>query len=139
MVQILSHTPIWVYALFLVLLGFGLMQTRTRTVTKIPALLLPVGMIALSLAGIKSSFGFTTIPLAAWAWPWPLQPFLDTPFSEIRGFATTQRTVFPGHWVPLVMMPILHVYGHECPVSHTNVIGAFALLYPLSGYFLQGL
>lgn len=45
-VQILSHTPIWVYALFFVLLGFGLMQTRTRTVGKILALLLPVGMIA---------------------------------------------------------------------------------------------
>jgi hypothetical protein len=46
-VQILSHTPIWVYALFFVLLVFGLMQTRTRTVRKIFALLLPVGMIAL--------------------------------------------------------------------------------------------
>ena len=39
------------------LLAFGLMQTRTRTVRKIPALLLPVGMVALSLAGIKTSFG----------------------------------------------------------------------------------
>jgi hypothetical protein len=39
-VQILSHTSIWVYALFFVLLVFGLIQTRTRTVSKILALLL---------------------------------------------------------------------------------------------------
>ena len=50
-VQILSHTPIWVYALFFVLLAFGLIQTRTRTVRKMPALLLPAGMTALSLFG----------------------------------------------------------------------------------------
>ena len=50
-VQILAHTPIWVYALFFVLLAFGLIQTRTRTVRKMPALLLPAGMTALSLFG----------------------------------------------------------------------------------------
>jgi hypothetical protein len=64
-VQVLSHTLIWVYALFFVPLVFALIQTRTRTVSKIPALLLPVGMIALSLAGINSSFGLRMIPLAA--------------------------------------------------------------------------
>jgi len=31
-VQILSHTPAWVFVLFFVLLVFGLMQTRTRKV-----------------------------------------------------------------------------------------------------------
>jgi uncharacterized membrane protein len=53
--------------LFFVLLVFGLMQTRTRSVRKIPALLLPASMIALSLAGIESSFGLTLAPLASWA------------------------------------------------------------------------
>lgn len=62
--QILSHTPIWVFALFFVLLGFGLQQTRTRSVSIVPALQLPAGMIAYSLAGINSSFGLRTIPLA---------------------------------------------------------------------------
>ena len=65
--HILSHTPIWVFALFLGLLVFGLMQTRTRTVRRIPALLLPAGMIALSLAGIQSSFGLAPMPVVAWA------------------------------------------------------------------------
>lgn len=55
-VQILSHTPAWVFVLFFVLLVFGLMQTRTRKVRRIPALLLPAGMIALSLAGIMAIF-----------------------------------------------------------------------------------
>lgn len=38
-VQILSNTPAWVFVLFFVLLAFGLMQTSTRTVGRIPVLL----------------------------------------------------------------------------------------------------
>ena len=44
------------FALFFVLRVLGLMQTRTRTVRKFPALLLPAGMIALSLAVIMAIF-----------------------------------------------------------------------------------
>ena len=65
--QVLSHTPTWVFALLLVLLVFGLMQTRTRTAGRILALLLPAGMIALSMAGIQSSFGLAPLPLVSWA------------------------------------------------------------------------
>ena len=65
LVQILSNTPTWVFLLFFVLLVFGLMQTRTRTVRKMPTLLLPTGMILLSLTGINSSFGLRLIPLAS--------------------------------------------------------------------------
>ena len=72
-VQILSHTPIWVFALFVMLLAFGLMQSRTRTVSLTPALQLPAGMIALSLTGIYFSFGFRTMPPPGGA---PFRPFL---------------------------------------------------------------
>ena len=90
--QILSHTPIWVYGLFFVLLVFGLIQTRTRTVRKLPALLLPAGMLALSLWGIYSSFGLATIPLAAWGMAIVIATVLAPPFSGIRGFTARQRT-----------------------------------------------
>ena len=65
MVQIMTNTPAWVFALFFALLALGLLQTRTRTVRQLPALLLPAGMVALSLAGINSSFGLRAGPLAA--------------------------------------------------------------------------
>lgn len=105
MAQILAHTPTWVFALFFVLLVFGLMQTKTRSVGKFPALLLPVGMVALSLAGINSSFGFTPVPLASWAVALAVAVvfgyavFRD---KRVEYDASARKFFVPGSWVPLV-------------------------------------
>jgi len=147
-VQILSHTPIWVYATFFVLLGFGLIQTRTRTVSKLPALLLPAGMLALSLAGIYTSFGFATLPLAAWGMAIASATVVGSTFfrdTRIHCTATDGTFVIPGSWVPLgVMMAIfvtkyvyaiLHAY-HAAGIATPLVIGALSAVYGLlSGYF----
>ena len=148
MVQILSHTPIWVYALFFVLLVFGLMQTRTRTVGKIPALLLPVGMVALSLAGINSSFGFTTIPLAAWGMAMAVATVVGYAFfrdKRIRCEATGGKFFMPASWIPLVVIMAIffakYVYAvmkaSNAEVIATPIfIGALSAVYGLlSGYF----
>ena len=147
-VQILSHTPIWVYALFLVLLVFGLLQTRTRTVGKIPALLLPVGMIALSLAGINSSFGLRTIPLAAWGVALTIATVVGYTFfrdKRIHCKATDGKFFIPGSWVPLVVMMAIffakYVYAvmnalNAEVISTPMFIGALSAVYGLlSGYF----
>jgi hypothetical protein len=109
-VQILSHTPIWVYGLFFVLLAFGLIQTRTRTVSKVPALLLPAGMIALSLWGIYSSFGLATIPLAAWGVTIASATVVGYIFfrdTRIHCTATDGSFFIPGSWGPLVVMMVI--------------------------------
>ena len=147
-VQILSHTPIWVYALFFVLLVFGLIQTRTRTVSKIPALLLPVGMIALSLAGINSSFGLRTIPLAAWGAALTVATVVGYTFfrdKRIHCKATDGKFFIPGSWVPLVAMMAIffakYVYAvmnasNAEVISTPMFIGALSAVYGLlSGYF----
>jgi hypothetical protein len=147
-VQILSHTPIWVYALFFVLLVFGLIQTRTRTVSKIPALLLPAGMIALSLAGINSSFGLTTIPLAAWGIAMAIATVVGYTFFRDRRIhckATDGKFLIPGSWVPLVVMmaiffakyvyAVMNAFNAEV-ISTPMFIGALSAVYGLlSGYF----
>ncbi len=147
-VQILSHTPIWVYALFFVLLGFGLMQTRSRTVSKITALLLPVGMIALSLGGINSSFGLTTIPLAAWGIAIAIATVVGYSFfrdKRIHCEATSGKFFVPGSWVPLVVMMAIFFTKYVYAVMHASnaelistpiFIGALSAVYGLlSGYF----
>lgn len=147
-VQIFSHTPIWVYALFFGLLVFGLIQTRTRTVGKIPALLLPVGMIALSLAGINSSFGLRTIPLAAWGVALTIATVVGYTFfrdKRIHCEATDGKFFIPGSWVPLVAMMTIfftkYVYAvlnasHAEIISTPMFIGALSAVYGLlSGYF----
>jgi hypothetical protein len=146
-VQILSHTPIWVFALFFVLLVFGLMQTRTRTVRIIPALLLPVGMIALSLAGINSSFGLTTIPLAAWGIAIAVATVVGYILRDkrIHCEATGGKFFIPGSWVPLVVIMAIFFAKYVYAVMHASnaevistpmFIGALSAVYGLlSGYF----
>ncbi|HEY0393814.1 MAG TPA: DUF6622 family protein [Candidatus Elarobacter sp.] len=147
-VQILVHTPIWVYGLFFVLLVFGLMQTRTRTVAKIPALLLPVGMIALSLFGIYSSFGFRPLPLVAWATATAIASAAGYAFfrdTRVRRDATGGKFLIAGSWGPLVVMmaifcvkyvyAILHGFNAEV-IATPMFIGALSAVYGvLSGYF----
>ena len=146
--QILSHTPLWVYALFFVLLVLGLIQTRTRTVRKIPALLLPAGMIAISLAGINSSFGFTTIPLVAWGMAVTIATVVGYTFfrdKRIHCEAPDGKFFIPGSWVPLVVMmaifftkyayAVMNSFNAEF-ISAPMFIGALAAVYGLlSGYF----
>ena len=148
LVQILSHTPIWVYALFFVLLAFGLMQTRTRTVGKILALLLPVGMIALSLGGINSSFGLTTIPLVAWGMAVAIATAVGYFFfrdKRIHYVAADGKFFIPGSWVPLVVMMAIFFAKYVYAVMHASnaeviatpiFIGTLSAVYGLlSGYF----
>jgi hypothetical protein len=147
-VQILVHTPIWVYATFFVLLGFGLSQTRTRTVGKLPALLLPAGMLALSLAGIYTSFGLATLPLVAWGMGLTMATAVGSTFfrdTRIHVKATDGTFFIPGSWVPLVVMmtifcvkygyAVMHAY-HAAGIATPMLIGALSALYGLlSGYF----
>lgn len=147
-IQILAHTPIWVYPLFLLLLVFGFIQTRTRNVRRIPALLLPASMSALSLAGIISSFGLTTIPLAAWGTALTMATAVGYTFfrdTRLHSNATDGTFLMPGSWVPLVVMmaifftkylyAVMNAFNPEI-FSTPIFIGTLSAVYGLfSGYF----
>ena len=147
-VQVLSRTPVWVWALFVALLVFGFMQTRTRTVGRIPALLLPAGMIALSIFGIHSSFGLRPLPMLAWGVALTITAVVGYVFfrdKRIHFNAADRKFFIPGSWTPLaVMMAIfLAKYGYavmsalKADVTATPLfIGALSAVYGLlSGYF----
>jgi len=147
-VQILANTPVWVFALFFGLLVFGLMQTRTRTVRMFPALLLPAGMIALSLAGINSSFGLRPVPLASWAVALALAATIGYAlFRDKRvGYdATTRKFFLPGSWMPLAVIMAIFFAKYVYAVMHAMKIEAIsaplfvvvlsAVYGVLSGYF----
>jgi len=121
LVQILSNTPAWVFVLFLALLAFGLMQTRTRPVGRIPALLLPAGMIALSLAGINSSFGLRLVPLAAWAVALGIATLVGYAVFRDRRVeydATEKKFLVPGSWVPLAVIMAIFFAKYLYAVMH---------------------
>jgi len=147
-VQILSKTPVWVFALFAGLLVFGLMETRSRTVRMFPALLLPACMIALSLAGIESSFGLRPVPLASWAVALVLAAtagyvlFRD---RKVEYDATTKKFFIPGSWTPLAVImaiffakyayAVMHAMKIEVVAAPLFVVVLSAVYGVLSGYF----
>jgi hypothetical protein len=147
-VQIFSNTPAWVFVLLFVLLAFGVMQTRTRSVRRFPALLLPAGMIVLSLAGINSSFGLMPVPLAAWAVALAIAAVVGYALFRDRRVefdATEQKFFVPGSWMPLVVIMAIfftkYVYAvmralNADVISTPAFVVALSTIYGLlSGYF----
>lgn len=65
-IEILTHTPLWVYGLFVGLIFVGWQQTRERYVKQPTLLILPLGMLALSFFGATSSFGYSLTIMLLW-------------------------------------------------------------------------
>jgi hypothetical protein len=148
MLQILSHTPAWVFALFVGLLAFGLLQTRSRHVKKTLAYALPVGMVALSLSGIQSSFGLKPLPVAAWASGLMVVTLIAYKVFPPKGIslnAGDNTFYIPGSWTPLAVImaifftkylfAVMQGFGAGAAGGHVTV-AALSLAYGcFSGYF----
>lgn len=149
MLQILSHTPLWVFALFAGLLALGLMQARSRNVNKLRAYVLPVGMIVLSLAGVQSSFGLKPVPVALWAAGLILVALVGYLFFRDRRVAfdpDSNAFHIPGSWCPLGVIMAIFFTKYAVAVMQALEVDAagsqaFAMTLSLayggfSGYFV---
>jgi len=67
LLQILAHTPKWVFALFFGLLWLGSRQLLSGRVALTRITIMPVVMGALAVYGVLSAFGDTPLALAGWA------------------------------------------------------------------------
>lgn len=138
-VKILNNTPTWVFGLFFGLVAIGLMQVRTRRVGRLAAFVLPAGMVALSLAGISSSFGLEPWPLAAWAIALALSAlcgywvFRDT---RVEYDGVADRFVVPGSWVPLAV--ILAIFFAKYAYAVMRALNAEVISTPLFIAMLSG-
>jgi hypothetical protein len=147
--QILTNTPPWVFVLFLVLLGYGWLQTRTRTIGAGRLALLPLIMIGLSLTAVSTTFGAKPAVLGAWAGGGALAIALIHGLMKPGAFATAApggRITMTGSWLPLALMmtifftryavTVLMVFNRPLRQSAPFAAG-IALLYGfLSGLFL---
>jgi len=66
MLQILQHTPLWVFGLFIGLILLGYSQTKTRKVSAQRLVISPIAMLCLSVSGVFSSFGASAVGFTAW-------------------------------------------------------------------------
>lgn len=110
LIQILTHTPAWVFAVFALLAWMGSKQLAAGSSHLYRATALPVAMVALAIYGVSSAFGRSDagwLALAGWGLAaagalalvsrLPLHP-------AVRYDNASRRFHLPGSWVPLALM-----------------------------------
>lgn len=107
MLQLISHTPIWVFIIFFTLLVLGFIQTKDRVVKVKTVFILPSAMIAFSFFGVYSVFGFAILPLLLWlvGGLLALAIGLKLALPKLVGFSKEDnKLLIPGSKVPLILM-----------------------------------
>ena len=120
LLEILRRTPPWVFALFAVLVWFGLLQTRTRQVTLARVTVLPLVLIGLSLSGLTGTFGANPYALAAWLAAVLIAVLLNRAVKWPRKVAYAAATrSFPvqGSWLPLAVMMLIFFTRYAVSVA----------------------
>jgi len=105
--NILEHTPAWVWVLFCVLIVLGVSQTRTRDMSVARATILPLVMVALSLSGVLSAFGLVPLALGAWVAGLGVSLRLAGEVMAVRGASWSVRTRLfrvPGSFLPVFLI-----------------------------------
>jgi hypothetical protein len=120
LLQILRHTPEWVYAVFLGLIVLGLIQSRPREVAPLMVAILPVALGVFSLTRVLSAFGPEPLALAAWAAGTAAALLVNRALKQPAGahWSTASGTFHvPGSWVPLALMMAVFFARYALAVS----------------------
>jgi hypothetical protein len=107
LIQIVLHTPLWVWAVLAALLAYGLAQTLPRRLARPRIAIVPLVLLVLSFAGVIGSFGWTAAPVLAWAIGVAAALVLGRGLvaqPAARWEASTARVHVPGSWLPLALM-----------------------------------
>jgi hypothetical protein len=148
LMQIVEHTPVWVWGLLIALIALGLSQVRARDVSLARVTVLPLILIALSFSGVISTFAHSSIAILAWVSGMAASIAFGRHFIHPRGaYWSNERGVLhvPGSWLPLVLIVALFLIKYTVGVSvsmnpalaHDTIFAAgFSLAYGLfSGLF----
>lgn len=147
-VQIISHTPPWVFILFFVLLTLGYIASRPRMLSPGRVAILPVAMMLLSAYGVVSAFGYRATGIVVWVAGVTLAVLLNRVWRLPRGasyVATTQSFALPGSWIPLALMLTIFFTKytvavllsiHPTLLDHASFVAGVSFAYGvLSGIF----
>ena len=107
LVQILKHTPPWVFGLFFGLIYLGYLQSKPRLISRSRLVVLPMAMLCLSFLGVLSSFGTNIIAFSAWISALIAAIAFGIALPQLDGSSYSfQSRLFsvPGSWGPLALM-----------------------------------
>jgi predicted dienelactone hydrolase len=105
--EIIRYTPNWVFGLLLVLIVFGLLQTRTRQVLIQASLILPLVMLFLSFTGVLRYVGLQLPALFCWLLGVAVVTAMSIKLigKDVARFdANTRKLIIKGSWVPLFVI-----------------------------------
>ncbi len=107
LIEIITHTPLWVFGLLVLLVYLGWQQSRERVVNKYVIFLLPVGMVALSYFGMLSSFGPNFLPITLWLVSLLVTALIVVTCFTVHGVtydSNQARYTIQGSWFPFGLM-----------------------------------
>lgn len=125
--QILTQTPIYVWAILAFLIFRGVIALRTREVAMNKLFIIPIVMAVLSLVDVAAKFGLGGLGFAVWAATAAVTVALLARFGSARvaPAGTAGRVIVRGSVLPLVLMMAIFVTKY---VSSVAVVMKPALL-----------
>ena len=148
LVNIISHTPLYVWAILAFLISRGVAAMRERELPFKSLLIIPAVMLVLSLSDIANKFGLGALPLAAWLAGAAASGVLAWRGSAARismGSAPGLVRVRGSAW-PLVLMLAIFVTKYATAVSLAIapgvagqalfIVGICLLFGAFNGFFL---
>jgi len=129
LIRILQGTPVWVWALLALLVVVGLSHAKPRRMSARRVMIVPGVMLALSLAGVASTFGARPLALAAWVAGIALAITLGRDAVAPRGARWARETArfeLPGSWLPMGLILGLFCikYGVGVSLAMTPALAA---------------
>lgn len=129
LLNIVQHTPTWVWGLFAGLVALGLMQARDRQISLTRVTILPLVLLALSFAGVLSTFAHATIAILAWGIGVACAIALGRRFLKVPGASWSPGTGLlhvPGSWLPLALIVALFLikYGVGATLAVNHAMAA---------------
>lgn len=138
LLQILTHTPVFVWALLAGLIALGVAQSRERRVA--PARLLALPALMLGLGAWSLAPGMAALPLVALVWVAALTlgtaGGLRAPQQPGTAWlANVGRFQLPGSWIPMGFILVIFVLRYTSSVAlvmHPAWRGTLAVQAPLA-------
>jgi predicted dienelactone hydrolase len=149
LLDIIKHTPKWVFGLMVILIVFGVIQSRTRKVSAILAFSLPMFMLFLSFNGVVSNLGWKGAILGSWALglltaTYVLLKLMNR--NKVKWDIESGKYLLQGSWIPLVIFMGIFLTRYvlgvaiamDADILHQPFIRSFAsaVLGALSGFFV---
>ena len=103
-IQVIKGTPVWVWAILVVLVVLGVTQLRQRVVSRYSVLIAPVAFLFVGLlAAGRGPIGFSAWALTLLAAA-ALTFFVWQPTAGARYDASNDRLHLPGSVIPMILM-----------------------------------